>query len=459
MNGFKHNPKIVEKRPVLPVLKIKINPLAEAERVAAHNLGQTADARYAFEPQVINVRIRFNLRRQMGPRTDQAHVAAKHIPELGKLVQARLPQKGANLRNPRVIGQLEERAVWALVQVEQVFLQCLGIGNHRTELCKAYCLAVNADPLAHVKNLAPVLFLDQGGNDQHEGTERDQAENGAGNVDKPLDAQHDERIPVRTKPLDRGNRGKPLVPGRGMRQEGNIRYQIVANAVILAPAGAFRKGIGAQGRIHTDNQLVHLAGKKKGGQRLPERNGSFLERGPVMPHSVQAQKLAAKVFRIVDILEEAFDGNALVIAADQHDILAEKAEPGQMGNPEILERLHKGVEADQNEALFNHVMRRKLAQEGVVRIFQNQVHDKAEQKVPEYEGEGALEIMVIRPVIEVVPHKEKVDQAEGSGEPQIRVIHHQGRNEGHDSVKTKEQCQVEDKNGHKLDIGRLHDCA
>ena len=68
-----------------------------------------------------------------GARTDEAHLALEHVEELGQFVYACLSQELTNACDPRIILDLECRP-GHFVQVRQLFLYSLRVGNHGSEL-------------------------------------------------------------------------------------------------------------------------------------------------------------------------------------------------------------------------------------------------------------------------------------------------------------------------------------
>ena len=74
-----------------------------------------------------------------------------------------LPSRG----DPGVVAHLEQRA-GALVEVEQVEPDLVGVLPHRAELEHAERLAVQADALGAVEDLARAAQLDQQGDDEHD---------------------------------------------------------------------------------------------------------------------------------------------------------------------------------------------------------------------------------------------------------------------------------------------------
>src|SRR5207249_3468440 len=66
-------------------------------------------------------------------RSHQDHLSAQHIEKLRKLVDAEFAQESAHASNPRIVADLEDRAVH-FIEPLQLMLALLRIGNHRTKL-------------------------------------------------------------------------------------------------------------------------------------------------------------------------------------------------------------------------------------------------------------------------------------------------------------------------------------
>ncbi len=79
-------------------------------------------------------------------RTDQAHVALEHVPELRQLVEGELAQQAANGRDPRIGLGLEDRA-GHLVEVGDVAAALVRVLDHRPELVEHEGSAVQPDAL------------------------------------------------------------------------------------------------------------------------------------------------------------------------------------------------------------------------------------------------------------------------------------------------------------------------
>ena len=90
--------------------------------------------------------VQFNFVRRGWPRADQAHLAAQHIQQVGKLVQAGAAQKLADSCDSRVIDKLGMARVFAAF-AQHLGLQLLGIAHHAAKLRHAKCPAIFAHAL------------------------------------------------------------------------------------------------------------------------------------------------------------------------------------------------------------------------------------------------------------------------------------------------------------------------
>src|SRR6266403_6255854 len=103
----KKNLHIQADRPRRRVLEIEADHLIEAQIAAPTHLPEAGEPGLHFEqapavPDVIGIELIWD----RWARPDQRHVTPEHVEELGHLVQARLPQKGADGREPGILRQL-----------------------------------------------------------------------------------------------------------------------------------------------------------------------------------------------------------------------------------------------------------------------------------------------------------------------------------------------------------------
>lgn len=440
-DGPEQDPEVVPERPVLAVLEVKVHPFAEAQGVAAIDLRKAGNARHALKAEVVQVGVLGDLVRELGPGADEAHVAPEHVDELGQLVYAGAAEKGANAGNARIVRQLEKGAVRPFVQVKEFALERFRVLDHGTELEKADFPAVYADAVAHVEHGAAVLQLDAQGDYREHGQEAHEGDRRHGDIEEALEAYHNEGVAVGAKAFDGRDGRKPFLPGPGARQVADVRNQVIAYAVLQAPGGALADRVGGGGRVvHADDELVYLARKEEVGQGLRDARRLGGEVAPELPGAILEEHLADEVLRVVHVLEQLLHRDAFVVAADEHDVLAEKAQVGEMNDPHVLDDVHGEIENDEHEV----VLRRAGKGAGVggeePGVFQREEEGRADQKVAEDEAEREFEVVVIRAGIEVVPDEGKVQYAEREGKKHVlRVEIPDGQQVNHEQEAEKQE--------------------
>jgi hypothetical protein len=101
------------------------------------------------------------LLRDQGPRADEAHLAAQDVDQLRQLVDRGPAQKAADARDPRVLADLEHDAVVGLVELGELGLARLRVGEHRTELEDRELVAVAAHASLTEEHRAARVELDR----------------------------------------------------------------------------------------------------------------------------------------------------------------------------------------------------------------------------------------------------------------------------------------------------------
>ena len=101
------------------------------------------------------------------PRTDNAHIAAQHIVELGQLIQRVSAQEAAEPGDAGIVGNLEQYLP-ALVQVHHAGAPPFRVADHGAELDAAEDAALLADAVREVEDRARRIQLD-GNGDGREG--------------------------------------------------------------------------------------------------------------------------------------------------------------------------------------------------------------------------------------------------------------------------------------------------
>src|SRR4051812_21055047 len=77
-------------------------------------------------------------------RAHEAHLALEHVQELRQLVERAAPQQPADVRDARIVGDLEQ-ALSGLILLLKLIPVSLGADVHRAELEHLEQLAVTAD--------------------------------------------------------------------------------------------------------------------------------------------------------------------------------------------------------------------------------------------------------------------------------------------------------------------------
>ena len=163
-------------------------------------------------------------------RADEAHIAADDVPELRQFIEAGLPEEGPELRDSRVVFELE--VLLPLFAGLGIFLEVffegfLRVRDHRLKLVAREQHAVLADALMGENDMS--LVVD--GHDNRQGDEnrrnQDAAENRADEVKSAfdeavpmarevvLDREHEDLFAEQDLGLDTGHRGADEVRHAG----------------------------------------------------------------------------------------------------------------------------------------------------------------------------------------------------------------------------------------------------
>src|SRR3954447_6591270 len=94
--------EVEERRPVLDVPDVELDPLRPGQLRAAVDLRPPRDAGLDLQAPALMLVVFLDLVAQRRPRADHAHVAAQDIPELGQLVERQLAEDAAGARDARV---------------------------------------------------------------------------------------------------------------------------------------------------------------------------------------------------------------------------------------------------------------------------------------------------------------------------------------------------------------------
>ena len=105
-NRFEEQKGIHPGRPVADVIRIQLNALFVGCVVAARYLPQARDAGFDHRIEAEIGAVFFDLFGDDRPRSDEAHVAADHVPKLRQLIEASLAQEAADAGNSRIVAEL-----------------------------------------------------------------------------------------------------------------------------------------------------------------------------------------------------------------------------------------------------------------------------------------------------------------------------------------------------------------
>lgn len=109
-----------------------------------------------------------------GPRSHEAHLAAEHVDQLGKLVEFELADEVAGARNARVVAADGDEASF------------VGSDTHGAELEDAEIPVVASYAHLAVEDGAGGVELDPHGEDQEEGAQEDESQSAGHYVEQPF---------------------------------------------------------------------------------------------------------------------------------------------------------------------------------------------------------------------------------------------------------------------------------
>src|SRR5581483_2205671 len=94
--------QVEERRAVLDVPEVELDPLRPREAGATVHLRPAGDAGLDVEPAPLPLVVLLDLVPERRARSDQRHVAADDVPELRQLVDREAPEETPDRRDPRV---------------------------------------------------------------------------------------------------------------------------------------------------------------------------------------------------------------------------------------------------------------------------------------------------------------------------------------------------------------------
>src|SRR5690349_15718974 len=115
-NSLQKDLRVKPKRPAVNVREVELHPAIEVELAAALERPKAGQARTHAQAAPLPGLVLFHLFRNRGPWTHERHVSAQDIPDLRQLIEAGAAQPAADGRDPRIGGDLEDRAI-GLVEV------------------------------------------------------------------------------------------------------------------------------------------------------------------------------------------------------------------------------------------------------------------------------------------------------------------------------------------------------
>src|SRR6266550_8490789 len=154
-HGAQQDREVEQQRRRTHIRQIEAVHLHEAQAAAATDLPQARDPRLHEKPAVDPVAVLRDGVRNVRAGTDEAHLAAEHVPELRQLVEARLAKESADPRDPGIVGDFVNGARRALLHQaadERAVRTGIRVGAHRPELDDFEAAAVATDPLAAVED-------------------------------------------------------------------------------------------------------------------------------------------------------------------------------------------------------------------------------------------------------------------------------------------------------------------
>src|SRR5438876_232036 len=94
-------------RPCVP--EVETHHLVERRTAAAGDLPQSGNpGLYVEKAAAVPRLVLLELVGNRWPRADERHVSAQHVPELRQLVEAAVPEKASDRRDPWIVGELED---------------------------------------------------------------------------------------------------------------------------------------------------------------------------------------------------------------------------------------------------------------------------------------------------------------------------------------------------------------
>src|SRR5262249_7249284 len=119
-------------RPVVNVGEVQLHPVFKADLITAADLPKARHAGFHAETAALPTFVSRDLLRNRRTGTDQAHVAAQNVKDLGQFIDTESSDDLADNRDPRIARGFENRAVHFVQRVD-ILAQSLGVIDHRPE--------------------------------------------------------------------------------------------------------------------------------------------------------------------------------------------------------------------------------------------------------------------------------------------------------------------------------------
>src|SRR5579883_548028 len=176
-DGLEDDHDVPADRPVLHIGAVERHPAVVSRVVAAADLPGTGQPGADLKVEMGVRAVHRDLVDDDRSRADDAHVAAQHVDQLGKLVQAELAQHRPDDRDARIVLELARRDPFALrigASLQVATKHLVAIGNHGAELQAMERLPSVSDPRVAIENGAPIADRDRDCHQKEERREHDQ---------------------------------------------------------------------------------------------------------------------------------------------------------------------------------------------------------------------------------------------------------------------------------------------
>src|SRR6266542_2810065 len=129
-NSPKQDREIGHERRITQIAQVHLDHGVIPHVAATADLPDPGHAGCATKAQALSVVIHGDLARERGTWTHEAHLAAKHIYEVWKLVEAGASQERSHPCDPGILTDLEDRPI-GLIPIEQFAAAYFRVRDHR----------------------------------------------------------------------------------------------------------------------------------------------------------------------------------------------------------------------------------------------------------------------------------------------------------------------------------------